>query len=932
MDHLPIPKNASTRDRVIVPYVCLKDYDGGPFLTYPIREGVPHALPPDGNIPGGSPYRQHELTYPTPKQEQEDFLQRWLFFGLIHEILGNRYRPEEFIDTFETDGGKFRIVQTLKLVETLDSWIEDIRANCVNPRHTYEHIAECLRLAFATIHGTGPSFDARIKLSLASLGEVFALAVNEAYNATGAKHNECPNTFAFLIDYENWKKTMLSTGWCPSQVTIIFGGSLYLQSLHYLKFLGSPASGGLHRKCNNDQCLAYQVDLARYHTKHLNGCHCEHLSIDTTRLNEILESGSLPLVRIRKGNTLDELCIELSASEATSHYIALSHVWADGLGNPFENALPRCQLNFLHESISNVYTELNPQAAEEVLLWCDTLCCPVEPGKAKSIALQKMKRVYEEAFHVLVLDGSLRVYDLKAMDTEEFCLRILNSGWTRRLWTLQEGALPAKKSRLIFLFRDEAINIRHLLDRILQVNKSSIIRKGLAENIISEITKIVRVSYEVDEDQHSDLGSVEAGLRHRSVSVPSDEPLLIANLLELDVTYILNGPCPLTNCANVGCDHSRIHRLWLLMPTAFRGIPRTILLHVGPRLCEPGFRWAPSTLLHKETENMRLQPHFIRKNEDTSSASSGYISSSRQVLACILSHSVFMFVSTFWKANALFLFRTRINMKVFGWAIAVLGSLRQTDSLRESADRGIPISRGLLARLTGYSLSMALCPPGIPSNPWGIIRQEDGFYFRGADRKWYLLQRRLPAERDSFRPSKSLRAIIEEEDDLWITHLEPAFNRPQLIAKVNDEQQATNGLLVRLLSDEEGIKYVETKLHINIGIAGGPVRNLLETAYECSKRVSRKLPAIRAAAANSHGLQDEVNDPDSAHGNSVLELLGQEIDRVAMQNASPDVVAAGAAFSKNGIMMFKSLIAMLLIGEYGRLGVRTAESQEWCFD
>ena len=40
MDHLPYQKNGVGTGRAVVPYVCLKDYDGGPFLTYPIREGV----------------------------------------------------------------------------------------------------------------------------------------------------------------------------------------------------------------------------------------------------------------------------------------------------------------------------------------------------------------------------------------------------------------------------------------------------------------------------------------------------------------------------------------------------------------------------------------------------------------------------------------------------------------------------------------------------------------------------------------------------------------------------------------------------------------------------------------------------------------------------------------------------------------------------
>ena len=98
-------------------------------------------------------------------------------------------------------------------------------------------------------------------------------------------------------------------------------------------------------------------------------------------------------------------------------------------------------------------------------------------------------------------------------------------------------------------------------------------------------------------DHHEELGSVEASLRDRSVNEASDEPPLIANLLDRDVANIIKGPCPLASCTSVDCDHSQIHRLWLLMPTAFRGIPRTVLLRVGPRMSEPGFRWARNTVI-----------------------------------------------------------------------------------------------------------------------------------------------------------------------------------------------------------------------------------------------------------------------------------------------------------------------------------------------
>ena len=206
---------------------------------------------------------------------------------------------------------------------------------------------------------------------------------------------------------------------------------------------------------------------------------------------------------------------------------------------------------------------------------------------------------------------------------------------------------------------------------------------------------------EVDGNRIGDLGSVETGLQHRSVTVPSDEPLLIANLLHLDVTYILNGPCPLTNCANVGCDHSRIHRLWLLMPKAFRGIPRNVLLRIGPRLSEPGFRWAPSTLLYQESVNDTLQPRLASMDEVTPIASDRSQSSFYHLLSSTLPHLIPMLVSTFWQSAASTFCWMRANMEAFGWTSTILRNLRRTSSVTGSAERGIPTRRGLIVRFTG---------------------------------------------------------------------------------------------------------------------------------------------------------------------------------------------------------------------------------------
>ena len=924
MDHLPTPKNVVTNERTIVPYVCLKEYDGGPFLTYPARESIAHAVPSGGNILGGSPYQQHERTHPTPKREQEDFLQRWLFFGLVHEILGDRYKPGDLISTTQADNGETTIVSTVGLVEALDKWIADIHAGFVNHSLTYDHIIECLHLTFNTLFGAGLDFDLRIKVSLASLGELFALAVNEAYTGMDKKYPEVP--FHALIDHAYWEKPMLLSGWCPSQVNVNTNSSIYLQALYFLTSLGQPASSASHRSCNNDQCLAFQNDLTTYQTKHAGDCNCKQFSIDTKRLTEILESGSLPLLRIQEGHTLNELSVELVPSEATSCYIALSHVWSDGLGNPHENALPRCQLYSLHHIINKYYAKLKPQAVEGVLLWCDTLCCPVEPGRAKNIALTKMKKTYVEALRVLVLDASLRMYDFKTMDAEEACIRVLNSGWTRRLWTLQEGALAARNDRLSFLFRDEAINIRHLLGMMYKASQSSIGRKGLAVHIIIEIAKFNNEHSAIGRDQGGDLGSVEAGLRYRSVSVPSDEPLVIANLLDLDVAYILNGPCPLAGCANVGCDHSRVHRMWLLMPTTSRGIHSHVLLRVGPRLSERGFRWAPSTLLHYESSNPELYPGNIKIDDPPTS--SGLIFGSQNVVLSMLLKLALVLMSTIRNPLAKLGFPIRAGLGPVGWIRGMIGNLKRTSLVRnQDPSRGMVTSRGLLVRFAGYRLWMAHCKPDILPDSWNLSENK-WLYARGIDGTWYFIGCRPPAERESFLSPKSLRTILHGEGDLWITHVESGLRASSL----GNEKRSTMGLLVQLLSEEKGMKYVESKLHVNISLLGQSKRDLYETAYQSAKEVSRNLPAgLLAATPTGEAKEGHAGHPPD--NQAALELLEQEVKGIGMQNASQDVIATAAELSKDGGPFFlRSLIIMMIAGSYGCVGKRTADGQEWCFD
>ena len=75
-------------------------------------------------------------------------------------------------------------------------------------------------------------------------------------------------------------------------------------------------------------------------------------------------------------------------------------------------------------------------------------------------------------------------------------------------------------------------------------------------------------------------------LQGRSISYAFDEPLVIGTLLGLDTDEILSGP-----------KESKTQRMWSLMFSAPQGIPKDVIFRACPKMEEPGFRWAPATLL-----------------------------------------------------------------------------------------------------------------------------------------------------------------------------------------------------------------------------------------------------------------------------------------------------------------------------------------------
>ncbi|TBU40007.1 hypothetical protein BD309DRAFT_968444 [Dichomitus squalens] len=251
-------------------------------------------------------------------------------------------------------------------------------------------------------------------------------------------------------------------------------------------------------------------------------------------------------------------------------YVAISHVWADGLGSSTEHGLPLCQVARLDALVR----KLVPDGA----FWHDGLCVPSPKTQRPTWqrAIRLLARIYAGADKVLVVDGGVRTQCSLAKPVEECLLRIATSGWAQRIWTLQEGVLARE---LYFEVADGLVDCSHF--------------DGDASFITSCLIPTLRYRrYDGDskfqrrlsQRPRCSLNDLIRLMRLRSVTCPEDEPLAIAGLLGIDAA-------PLAEIRN---GEERMRALLLEV----REVPRNLFLFgwSAKRLSIPNFTWAPASL------------------------------------------------------------------------------------------------------------------------------------------------------------------------------------------------------------------------------------------------------------------------------------------------------------------------------------------------
>ena len=242
------------------------------------------------------------------------------------------------------------------------------------------------------------------------------------------------------------QSTMNVAGWCPSETHAIKTKFVDVQTLVALSRMDRTFLSRSHECCTQRYCKWHQIDLSTYQPKHRPNCKqcsdCRSIEMGTAvRILDRVDGGLLVLKISGEG---DSPSIQVIETTPDALYIAISHVWADGLGNPAGNSLPTCQIILLRQVVDDLGKKINSSSNTEMHIWIDTLCCPWEPSPAKKKAIMCLRETYANAKHVLVLGTGLESANSSIRPAWETLLWVFCSGWTICFWTLQKGMLSKR--------------------------------------------------------------------------------------------------------------------------------------------------------------------------------------------------------------------------------------------------------------------------------------------------------------------------------------------------------------------------------------------------------------------------------------------------------------------------------------------------------
>ena len=528
-------------------------------------------------------------------------LQSWLYFGLLESVLrkhvhvsylvradeaGKRYiftrnlhaclQAWVFKIRLADEGSKLETHrQAIKTMAYVHSWVERLNI-WTNPdnAHFYKKVEE-----------TYPKFTQLLVIILPSIVRLAEMIDSARIGAMP------PSTLLSLglawrhpQQVRDYRECLLiQRGWCPFTIQMLLF-NLSESTVDWLACHPTKGSLNLHSSCSGVECVRNNIDTNDYKVSHdskLCQGDCPNVRPPIADVIGILgeREDSIPVFSIedRKDSVNLSVISRSMKTQDLEDYIAISHVWVDGLGSTAEVGIPECQARRLLRLGQEVTQKPNPR------LWIDSLCIPAA-REARKKAIILMADTYSNASTVLVIDKRIQQQKSSCSIQDLYCT-IFTSAWMQRLWTYQEACLAKK---LVFELAENDLYTLEFPRQGESIGKTMIWRAFGAQ-----LTRL-----RIDRDSRSNLGSVSRALNWRSTKRRIDELAAVAGLVQLRSSA-------LGEILETKFEAERM-RIFL---QAVRWLPRNILFLPGSKIEMSSFRWAPCTFMNRFEVTLSTDPN-----------------------------------------------------------------------------------------------------------------------------------------------------------------------------------------------------------------------------------------------------------------------------------------------------------------------------------
>lgn len=341
MEHLP--PVANPYEPIQIPYLGGPEYDGLDFAGYPTRQNWDTDRLLVGDIQGRTAI------------EASQFLQTWLYFGMLHEAI--RIEESDMADLsvfIRLDSETQRaFITTSSLNEIMSTWLQRLQAYPDAPdegqrknsvlsktKHApayYQRFRATMQsacgvwrllmqppsLELAALNLLSPE----ILLSIEILGAALDCGVTEVCGSR--------SEYSWRINPRSeWLMArMVRQGWCACIVEQL--SKPCRSFLYYASLMGPPKPQVDHSGCSRDEgafCAQGNVRDDTYVPKHVqDGCQCVPVAVDTgdeSLIARAIQGGAIPLVKIMHDVDSDDIRVEVDyySDDRRLPYIAISHV------------------------------------------------------------------------------------------------------------------------------------------------------------------------------------------------------------------------------------------------------------------------------------------------------------------------------------------------------------------------------------------------------------------------------------------------------------------------------------------------------------------------------------------------------------------------------------------------------------------------------